>query len=67
MAPAPTHLTLTIRQHSDNLWRWSLVETRWGKEAGSGYARSKNAARDAAHRYASVIWPDTPVVEQAES
>lgn len=59
-----THLTLRIEQRSDRLWKWVLVETRFGMRAASGYARSSGAARAAASRYATLIWPDVPVVEQ---
>lgn len=62
--PEPTHLTLSIRQHGEALWRWSMVETQYGKEIGSGYARADRAARSAAHRYAALLWPNVLVVER---
>ena len=65
MSPTPKCLLLIIRQHSSRLWRWALVEpNQEGQETGRGFARSILEARNAAHRYSSLIWPGVPVIER---
>ena len=57
-----THITITVVADGD-VYRWSLIETRFNQEIASGYERSFRKAHSRAVWFATVHWPGIPMAE----